>query len=203
MNRYTLRGLAAVALMTLAATLGYATPTQTGTIVSLDMRRSALRIGLAASPGGRVDMIVNLRLTSRPSITDAAGDPMRATDLAEGMRVEAGYDGMVYETFPPQIEAHALRVLPGAPAAPDPTATVRGYVQAVHRQALATSARIGGPVDLTMDFGPRTPIFRADGSRGYLWDIRPGTLVEATYDGRILESLPPRIHARSLHIQAP
>lgn len=175
-------------------------PTMEGYIQDIHARGDSMMVMLSSTAEGRVDLMV--RMGDVP-VTDAEGEPVAQGSLAPGMRIAVEFDGRVLESMPPQIVAEAVVILerpkqPELPAEP----TMGGHVLEVEARGMIwLSLNQGGRADLIVRVSRRTKIEDAQGRPLGLSDIAVGDRIEATYDGKILESMPPQIEASRVRVQ--
>jgi hypothetical protein len=182
-------------LLSLFVTGAQASPSFEARIEQVHAREGGVSLLLVADLAGYGDD--TKVATGTPAVLDEDGFPIPVRDLAPGQRVRVDFDGGFMESYPLQVHARRITRLAKAKRP-----TISGFVVEVDRRQdglmLWTASQPGGRPDLIIRVGSQVPLEGPGGQPVSEEELAEGMKVTATFDGRILESMPPQVVAEKL-----
>ena len=182
-------------LLSLFVTSAQAAPTFEAKIESVRAREGGVSLMLVADLAGYGPE--TKVATGAPAVLDEQGYPIAPKDLAPGQRVRVEFDGGFLESYPLQVRAKRITRL-----AERKRPTVSGFIVNVDaRQSglmLWTSSQPGGRPDLVIRVSNDLAMEGPGGQPVAASALEAGMKVTATFDGSMLESMPPQVVAEKL-----
>jgi hypothetical protein len=143
-----------------------------------------------------------VKVTPDTVIVDAEGKTIVKEDIKIGVEIKVTYNGMATRSIPPQIVAE--KIIVGAFIAEEASSMEENYIMTARVKSLGDKL-IVDVVDSPIAEGEyavnTSPSTKISGAGSSLSDIAVGDLIEITYTGQVMLSLPPQIIALEIVIK--